>query len=104
MVSGPRTLLVMAGLVPAIHVCEAGKKEGVDARDKPGHDGGKSGSYDRVASTTPASVNTSATIWISPSGSPSAIAEATTPITGTAMVPIAATDAGSRARAANQLT
>ena len=37
-------------------------------------------------------------------GSCSAIADATTPITGTAMVPIAATDAGSRASAANQLT
>ena len=39
-----------------------------------------------------------------PSGSCSASAEATTPITGTAMVPIAATEAGSRASAANQLT
>ncbi len=28
---------VMAGLDPAIHVLEP-KKEGVDARDKPGHD------------------------------------------------------------------
>jgi hypothetical protein len=28
----------MAGLVPAIHVL-AEKKEDVDARDKPGHDG-----------------------------------------------------------------
>jgi hypothetical protein len=28
----------MAGLVPAIHVLVA-KKEDVDARDKPGHDG-----------------------------------------------------------------
>jgi len=60
--------------------------------------------HDLVASTTPASVNTSAAIWVSPSGSPSAIADATTPMTGTAMVPIAATDAGRRASAANQLT
>jgi hypothetical protein len=29
--------LVMAGLVPALHVL-AIEKEGVDARDKPGHD------------------------------------------------------------------
>jgi hypothetical protein len=28
----------MAGLVPAIHVLAA-KEKGVDARDKPGHDG-----------------------------------------------------------------
>jgi len=60
--------------------------------------------HDRVASTTPESVNTSATICAGPSGSRNATAEATTPITGTAMVPIAATDAGSRASAANQLT
>ncbi len=60
--------------------------------------------YDRVDSTTPASVNTSAAIWPGPSGSCSATAEVTTPMTGTAMVPIAATDAGSRASAANQLT
>ena len=59
---------------------------------------------ERVASTTPASVNTSATIWVTPSGSCSATADATTPITGTAMVPIAATEAGNRASAANQLT
>jgi hypothetical protein len=32
------TILVMAGLVPAIHVLAA-RKEDVDARDKPGHDG-----------------------------------------------------------------
>src|SRR5258706_7943630 len=30
---------VMAGFVPAIHVLFAGKKEDVNARDKPGHDG-----------------------------------------------------------------
>jgi hypothetical protein len=30
-------LLVMAGLVPAIHVLSRGPKD-VDARDKPGHD------------------------------------------------------------------
>jgi hypothetical protein len=29
----------MAGLVPAIHVFATVRKEGVDARDKPGHDG-----------------------------------------------------------------
>ena len=29
----------MAGLVPAIHVLGAARKEDVDARDKPGHDG-----------------------------------------------------------------
>jgi hypothetical protein len=29
----------MAGLVPAIHVFEAMRKQDVDARDKPGHDG-----------------------------------------------------------------
>jgi hypothetical protein len=28
----------MAGLVPAIHVLSFKIKEGVDARDKPGHD------------------------------------------------------------------
>jgi hypothetical protein len=32
-------MLVMAGLVPAIHVLAA--KKGVDARHKAGHDGGK---------------------------------------------------------------
>jgi hypothetical protein len=33
--------VVMAGLVPAIHVLLAGKdKKDVDARDKRGHDGG----------------------------------------------------------------
>jgi hypothetical protein len=31
--------LVMPGLVPAIHVVIATEKKGVDARDKPGHDG-----------------------------------------------------------------
>ena len=58
--------------------------------------------HDRVASATPASVKASAAIWPGPSGSPSASADATTPITGTAMVPIAATEAFSRAKAANQ--
>jgi two-component sensor histidine kinase len=58
---------------------------------------------DRVASTTAPSVKKSAAIWTGPSGSCSATAEVTTPMTGTAMVPIAATDAGSRASAANQL-
>jgi hypothetical protein len=32
--------IVMAGLVPAIHVLLARKKEDVDARHKAGHDGG----------------------------------------------------------------
>ncbi|NEW88423.1 ABC transporter [Rhodopseudomonas sp. WA056] len=31
---------VMAGLVPAIHVFLPDAPEGVDARDKPGHNGG----------------------------------------------------------------
>jgi hypothetical protein len=35
----------MAGLVPAIHVFGAARKKDVDARVKPGHDGGKSGVY-----------------------------------------------------------
>jgi hypothetical protein len=35
---GRFSLLVMAGLVPAIHVFDAAKDD-VDARDKPGHDG-----------------------------------------------------------------
>ncbi len=33
-----RSLLVMAGLVPAIHVFVTATKQDVDARDKPGHD------------------------------------------------------------------
>jgi hypothetical protein len=37
-------LLVMAGLVPAIHVLDAEKKD-VDARDKRGHDDGDSEPY-----------------------------------------------------------
>jgi CheY-like chemotaxis protein len=60
--------------------------------------------HEQVASTTPPSVKASATICVKPSGSCSAKADATTPITGTAMVPIAATEASSRASAANQLT
>ena len=32
----------MAGLVPAIHVFFVATPKGVDARDKPGHDGGDS--------------------------------------------------------------
>jgi PAS domain S-box-containing protein len=59
---------------------------------------------DRVDSPTPASVKAKAASWPKPSGSCSAKAEATTPITGTAIVPIAATEAGSRARAANHDT
>jgi glucose-6-phosphate isomerase len=35
---GRFSLLVMAGLVPAIHVLSIGKKD-VDARHKAGHDG-----------------------------------------------------------------
>jgi hypothetical protein len=31
--------LVMPGLVPGIHVLNRSRKEGVDGRDKPGHDG-----------------------------------------------------------------
>ena len=31
-------VFVMAGLVAAIHVCKT-RREDVDARDKPGHDG-----------------------------------------------------------------
>jgi hypothetical protein len=50
--------------------------------------------YDRVASTTAASVRISAAIWPGPSGSPSAAVEETTPSTGTAIVPIAATGDG----------
>jgi len=32
------TIIVMAGLVPAIHVFSASAKQDVDARDKRGHD------------------------------------------------------------------
>jgi hypothetical protein len=32
-------MVVMAGLVPAIHVLVSGREKDVDARDKPGHDG-----------------------------------------------------------------
>src|ERR1700747_2479590 len=52
--------------------------------------------HDRAASATLATVKTSAAICESPSGSCSAIAETTTPITGTSVVPIAATEAGRR--------
>jgi len=45
--------VVMAGLVPAIHVLSAGGKKGVDARDKPGHDGEEDA---RLATTLTASV------------------------------------------------
>lgn len=58
--------------------------------------------HDRDARTTPAMVSTSAAIWPGPSGSPSANAEAKTPMTGTKSVPMAATEAGKRWRAANQ--
>jgi hypothetical protein len=33
-------VIVMAGLVPAIHVLSRHKSKDVDARGKPGHDGG----------------------------------------------------------------
>ena len=33
----------MAGLVPAIHVFLSARTKDVDARDKPGHDGGENG-------------------------------------------------------------
>jgi hypothetical protein len=32
-------MFVMPGLVPGIHVLTAQQQEGVDGRDKPGHDG-----------------------------------------------------------------
>src|SRR5262249_14352006 len=60
--------------------------------------------HDRAASATPATVKTSAAICESPSGSCSAIAETTTLITGTSIVPIAATEAGRRSTAPNQVT
>src|SRR5215469_12298501 len=60
--------------------------------------------HDRAASATPATVKTSAAICESPSGSCSAIAETMTPITGTSIVPIAATEAGRRSTAPNQVT
>lgn len=53
-------------------------------------------SQERDASTTPAMVNPSAAICATPSGSPSAAADASTPMTGTSSVPMAATEAGSR--------
>jgi two-component sensor histidine kinase len=59
--------------------------------------------HDRVAKTTAPSVKASAATCPAPSGSRRATADATTPMTGTAMVPIAATEAGRRASAANQL-
>jgi len=36
----PFARIVMAGLVPAIHVLLLPRKQDVDARDKAGHDGG----------------------------------------------------------------
>jgi hypothetical protein len=36
---------VMAGLVPAIHVCGSRGKEDVDARDKRGHDESNQGRW-----------------------------------------------------------
>ena len=60
--------------------------------------------HDRAASATPATVKTSAAICESPSGSCSAIAETTTPITGTSIVPIAATEASRRSTAPNHVT
>jgi hypothetical protein len=58
---------------------------------------------ERVAKTTAPSVKPSAASCPAPRGSRKAMAEARTPMTGTAMVPIAATEAGRRASAANQL-
>ena len=60
--------------------------------------------HDRAASATPATVKTSAAICESPSGSCRAIVETTTPIAGTSIVPIAATEAGKRSTAPNQVT
>jgi uncharacterized membrane protein len=40
----------MAGLVPAIHVLSAGREKGMDARDKPGHDGAKKPGHLSVSS------------------------------------------------------
>jgi hypothetical protein len=60
--------------------------------------------HDHAASATPASVKIRAAIWPGPSDSCSASADTTTPMTGTAMVPIAAIEAGSRSSAANQAT
>jgi hypothetical protein len=37
MIQGRRTHAVMAGLVPAIHVFAASRKQDVDARHKAGH-------------------------------------------------------------------
>jgi len=51
---------------------------------------------------TPATVSSSAPICGTPSGSPSKIADPTTPVTGTISVPTAAIEAGSRSSAANQ--
>ena len=42
---------VMAGLVPAIHVLD-GFAEGVDGRDKPGHDGVELSAYAASTSTS----------------------------------------------------
>jgi hypothetical protein len=43
-IPGSSVYLVMAGLVPAIHVLDAAKRD-VDARDEPGHDDRESGPY-----------------------------------------------------------
>jgi len=43
--------VVMAGLVPAIHVLLAQKKQDVDARDKRGHDGEKFGAIAIIQET-----------------------------------------------------
>ena len=58
--------------------------------------------HDLAANATPPMVSTSAAIFAGPSGSPSANADTVTPITGTSMVAVAATEAGSRSSAANQ--
>ena len=60
--------------------------------------------YERSATATPPSVNTSAAISRKPSGSCSIAAAASTPTTGTSKVPIDAVAAGNRSSAANQQT
>lgn len=57
---------------------------------------------DRDAMATPATVSASAAIWLTPSGSPSDAADASTPMTGISSVPMAATEAGKRSSAPNQ--
>jgi hypothetical protein len=58
--------------------------------------------YARVAIATPVMVKASAPICVTPRGSPSEIADAITPTTGTSIVPIAAVEAGNSDNAPNQ--